>query len=83
MPAPRPGPTMTEPPEGTVLAALYTTRWFDPHWRPREMVNHYCPRCYCNKSGDVGEPNPVTEACDDSRCVCHDEDLAFDGRDLP
>ena len=39
-----------------------------------EELAVYCPLCNCNKSDERIEPNPVTEACRDARCLCHDED---------
>jgi|PlaIllAssembly_1097288.scaffolds.fasta_scaffold00389_8 hypothetical protein len=34
-----------------------------------------CPTCGCMKSGDLLDPNTRQECCDDSACLCHDEDV--------
>jgi hypothetical protein len=32
----------------------------------------YCSACNCTKSDDAAEPNPITEACSNEECLCHD-----------
>lgn len=44
---------------------------------PKSLGDHfhvYCPECDCNKSGNVQEANPITEACQNAACRCHDEE---------
>lgn len=34
----------------------------------------YCSRCRCNKSGQADVVNPITEACENPECPCHQEE---------
>lgn len=57
-------------------ASAADLRTTEPNWWRRGLPyeHAYCPRCRCNKSDHPEEPNLRTEACDDSACICHEEE---------
>ena len=63
--------------------ALTRMRVYDPKefqdWAFAGMVscnpNLHCPVCRCLRSGSLEDPNPRTDACEEQRCPCHEENL--------